>query len=59
MNPVELERWLSAQLPQWQAIRLESLVEVTGGWESDVYDLLVRHGKPQRDQVERFAQQGR
>ena len=41
MSSIDLERWLSSHLPHWQAVRIESLVEVTGGWESDVYDLLA------------------
>lgn len=55
LDTAAFERWLSAHLPDWEAARVESLVEVDGGWESDVYDIRVRHGTTERGPVERLA----
>lgn len=56
MHSADLERWLTTQLPRWENARIESLVEVAGGWESDVYDVRVRRGTGGRDaEIERMA----
>lgn len=55
MDPEVLERWLSAAMPAWAPVRIESITEVAGGWESDVYDVRVRDTPSRRDEVDRLA----
>lgn len=55
MNPDALQRWLSTALPRWESARVESIEEVDGGWESDVYCVRVRHGTDQGFGSERLA----
>jgi aminoglycoside phosphotransferase (APT) family kinase protein len=55
MNPEALERWLETAIRGWTSVRVDSIVEVPGGWESDVYDLRVGQGVDPDTTVERLA----
>lgn len=55
MDPAALEGWLPTAHPRWESARIESIVEVPGGWESDVYDVLIRLALDPANEFERVA----
>ncbi len=55
MNADALAGWLETALPNWRSIRVDSILEVPGGWESDVYDIRVRRGEQPPYEFERLA----
>lgn len=44
MNTRQLATWLDMAIPEWAVTVVENLVEIPGGWESDVYRFDLRHG---------------